>query len=304
MAFRSPTERSEQLARSWQANAVPWTNAVRGQVIASRRLGTDKAILQAIRERRPRTLLDVGCGEGWLIRTVATDGVDATGIDASDLLIEHARAGGGGRFMVCSYADVTENPEKVGADYDVIVLNFAIFEEESRPLLRALATRLSAGGVLIIQTVHPWSDTRSPSDTEPQRDTMTQSDTETQRDTASQCDTATPPDTATPLDTATQRNTSTQRDTATQRNPTTQRKPTTQPYENGWRTESFAGMDDFSEPMPWYFRTMASWVDLLSSSGYRIEQLREPLHPDSGIPMSLLLIGSAGAAEAVRSTIR
>lgn len=236
---------------------MPWTTAVRGQAIASRRLGTDKAILQAIRERRPRTLLDVGCGEGWLVRSAAIDGVDTTGIDASDLLIEHARAGGGGRFKVCSYADLTENPEKVGANYDVIVLNFALFEEESRPLLRALATRLSAGGVLIIQTVHPWSDTRTPSDT------ATQSETETQRDTA------TPPDTA------------------------TGRNPTTQPYENGWRTENFAWMDGFSEPMPWYFRTMASWVDLLSGGGYRIEQLREPLHPDSGIPMSLLLIASS-----------
>ncbi len=226
MAFRTPNERSEQLAHSWQANAVPWTNAVRKRAIASRRLGTDEAILQAIRERRPRTLLDVGCGEGWLVRAVANEGVDATGIDASDLLIEHARAEGGGRFEVCSYDEVTENPEVVPSEYDVVVLNFALFEEDSRPLLRALGTRLSARGVLIIQTKHPWSDTG------------------------------------------------------------------TGHYEDGWRTEKFADMEGFTEPMPWYFRTLASWVDLLNNSRYRIEQLREPAHPEFQLPMSLILVAA------------
>ena len=281
MAFQSPTERSEQLARSWQANAVPWTNAVRGQAIASRRLGTDQAILQAIRERRPRRLLDVGCGEGWLVRTLAIDGVDATGIDASAPLIEHARAGGGGRFMVCSYAEVSENPEKVGANHDVIALNFALFEEESRPLLRALATRLSAGGVLIIQTVHPWSASQTPCDSPMQDGAGTQGDAGTEADAWTQGDAGT------------------KADAGTQAGPATQRDTATQPYENGWRMENFAGIDGFSEPMPWYFRTMSSWVDLLSSSGYHIEQLREPLHPDSGVPMSLLLIASPGRTEAV-----
>jgi 2-polyprenyl-3-methyl-5-hydroxy-6-metoxy-1,4-benzoquinol methylase len=216
------TEQSRQLARSWQVNAQPWAKAVRSKSIASRRLATDNAILQAIRDRRPNRVLDMGCGEGWLVRSLAADGVQATGIDASVPLIESARAEGGGHFVVCSYAEVTEKPERVGSEYDVIVFNFALFEEEIAPLLDALQTQLSPGGVLLIHTLHPWSNIGQGS------------------------------------------------------------------YQDGWRTETFAAFEGFTEPMPWYFRTLGSWMELLRKSHYQVEQLREPAHPESHEPLSLL----------------
>ncbi len=61
-------------------------------------------------------------------------------------------------------------------------------------------------------------------------------------------------------------------------------------YRDGWRREDFAAFQsEFPEPMPWYFRTLESWCELLRRSGYRIEALREPAHPDTGEPLSLLL---------------
>lgn len=56
----------EQLSLSWQANADAWTAAVREQRIESRRQVTDAAILALA----PLRILDLGCGEGWLRRTV------------------------------------------------------------------------------------------------------------------------------------------------------------------------------------------------------------------------------------------
>jgi 2-polyprenyl-3-methyl-5-hydroxy-6-metoxy-1,4-benzoquinol methylase len=221
-------DQRDQLARSWQANAESWTRAVRSDAIASRRVATNDAILHAVRSRKPGSLLDVGCGEGWLVRALAAEGVRATGVDGTPALIEHARAEGGGRFEVCSYAELIEEPDRVGSGYDAIVLNFALFEEDITPLMRALRTRMSPAGALIIQTVHPWSD-----------------------------------------------------------------KGRGQ-YRDGWRTETFDGFEGFSEPMPWYFRTMSSWISSLKDSGYRLEQLSEPAHPESHEPLSLLLI--AGAA--------
>ena len=55
-----------ELAASWERNAANWTRVVREGLIPSRRAGTDAAILDAIAERAPRRLLDIGCGEGWL----------------------------------------------------------------------------------------------------------------------------------------------------------------------------------------------------------------------------------------------
>lgn len=217
-------DRTAQLTRSWEANAVAWTEAVRGGAIASRRLGTDAAIVHAILERRPRRVLDLGCGEGWLARELAGHGIEITGIDASAALVERARAAGGGTFHVCSYAALSTEPLSRGDSYDVIACNFALLEEDISPTLETLRARLAPDGALLIQTVHPW----------------------TARGDA--------------------------------------------PYRNGWRTETFTAFGPgFTDVMPWYFRTVESWVDILRQSGYLITSLREPVHPETGEPLSLLL---------------
>ncbi|WP_013334569.1 class I SAM-dependent methyltransferase [Gloeothece verrucosa] len=62
-------------------------------------------------------------------------------------------------------------------------------------------------------------------------------------------------------------------------------------YCDGWRTETFTGFGvGFTEAMPWYFRTLSSWVSLLRGSGYCIDKVHEPVHPNTGEPLSLLLV--------------
>ncbi|RJG14158.1 methyltransferase domain-containing protein [Pseudomonas cavernicola] len=62
-------------------------------------------------------------------------------------------------------------------------------------------------------------------------------------------------------------------------------------YQDGWRVETFAGFGEgFNEPMPWFFRTLESWLTLLAETGWRLQWLQEPLHPDSEQPVSLLLL--------------
>jgi len=62
------------------------------------------------------------------------------------------------------------------------------------------------------------------------------------------------------------------------------------PYVDGWREGSWAGFSsDFTDPAPWYFRTIGSWMAVLATSGFTISALQEPLHPDTGLPASLLI---------------
>lgn len=62
-------------------------------------------------------------------------------------------------------------------------------------------------------------------------------------------------------------------------------------YTDGWRTENFSGFGgQFPEPMPWFFRTLESWSGALADAGYRIQNLREPLHPETLRPLALLLV--------------
>jgi 2-polyprenyl-3-methyl-5-hydroxy-6-metoxy-1,4-benzoquinol methylase len=63
------------------------------------------------------------------------------------------------------------------------------------------------------------------------------------------------------------------------------------PYVDGWREGSWAGFDDdFSDPAPWYFRTMESWLQLLGESGFQTVKTHEPLHPATGRPASVIFI--------------
>jgi 2-polyprenyl-3-methyl-5-hydroxy-6-metoxy-1,4-benzoquinol methylase len=69
------------------------------------------------------------------------------------------------------------------------------------------------------------------------------------------------------------------------------------PYRDGWREETFHGMgSDFEATMPWYFRTLGSWVRELSGAGLAVVDIREPAYPGSDAePASLILVGSVHA---------
>ena len=54
------------ILQSWTANAAAWTKAVRNREIESRVRATDAAVIAAVADQKPRTVLDLGCGEGWL----------------------------------------------------------------------------------------------------------------------------------------------------------------------------------------------------------------------------------------------
>ena len=64
------------------------------------------------------------------------------------------------------------------------------------------------------------------------------------------------------------------------------------PYEDGWRTEDFRGMGEgFKTAMPWYFRTVGSWVTQVRLSGFELLECRETTDSDAR-PISLLLIAA------------
>lgn len=221
--------RDTEIIDAWHANAAPWTAAVRAGDIASRRLVTDGAIIDAVLSRTPRSVLDVGCGEGWLARALASHGVEVTGIDVVPALIEQARAAGGGRFSVASYEDLAAGRNHVMVD--AVVCNFSLIGRPSVDgLFASVRSLLQPGGSFIVQTLHPWSACGD-------------------------------------LD-----------------------------YAEGWRDGSWAGFGpDFAQPAPWYFRTLQSWLALFTASGLYVRELREPLHPATNKPASIIFIAEAAS---------
>jgi len=139
---------------SWKRNASPWTGAVRNGEIESRRLVTDRAILDAVLAFQPRSTLDLGCGEGWLAVALQEKGVKVTAVDAVPALVEAARQSGATDCRLLSYEAIAAGRLELRAD--AVVCNFSLLGKESvEGLLRAIPTLLQPDGHFIIQTLHP-----------------------------------------------------------------------------------------------------------------------------------------------------
>ena len=143
-----------QIQQSWCDNADAWSNAVRGNHIHSRVQLTNQAIIDAVLATQPASVLDLGCGEGWLSRALAETGCSVTGTDATLRLIELAQQKGGADYIHCDYQQLIARLQN--QRFDCIVFNFSLFGEQSvERLLSELHSYLNPGGRLIIQTLHP-----------------------------------------------------------------------------------------------------------------------------------------------------
>ena len=149
-----PDGRPGRILPSWDDNAAAWIEVVREGRLESRQAATDAAVIGAVVETAPRRVLDVGCGEGWLARTLGErHGIDAVGVDGCEALVAAARAAGV-TGHVADYQTLAREPLAFGR-FDTVVCNFSLLERELLPLLRALHALLEDDGRLVVQTVHP-----------------------------------------------------------------------------------------------------------------------------------------------------
>jgi 2-polyprenyl-3-methyl-5-hydroxy-6-metoxy-1,4-benzoquinol methylase len=146
-------DHEQQILDCWHQNADPWVDAIRHEEIASRVLATNLAIESAVVATGPASVIDVGCGEGWLVRRLLQRGIAARGLDVVPALVASATRQGG-EFAVASYDDIARGAAAWRAD--TVSCNFALIGKEStEQLLRGVPKLLKPGGRFVVQTLHP-----------------------------------------------------------------------------------------------------------------------------------------------------
>lgn len=222
----------DEIIDLWNSNASPWVDAVRQGRIESRRVATDAAVVQAVLEAKPGRVLDVGCGEGWLSRRLAQEGITVLGVDAVQSLVDSALAEPRPPQLAFETARIDDLAEARFSGFDLWVCNFSLFHpDDAVALVTAAAAHLQPGGHLVIQTLHANA-----------------SSTKT----------------------------------------------------DGWQPGNWGPCGTaFAEPIPWYFRTLESWLSLLWKHGFKGARVAEPKHPESGAALSYVI-----RAQASRSATR
>ena len=81
-------DKEQKIIDSWTVNATNWIEIIENNGIESRRLVTNQAIIDIVCMDNPATVLDLGCGEGWLSKELQHKGIEITGVDVINELIE------------------------------------------------------------------------------------------------------------------------------------------------------------------------------------------------------------------------
>lgn len=116
-------------------------------------------VIELIKKRSPRRILEVGCGSGVYLRCAAEGSADMSGIglEIDEAVVNQARKnlqlwGLSDRFQIV-YGDINRPPADITGNFDLVTLynNIYYFSEEDRPsLFLSLRKFMTPGGFLAI----------------------------------------------------------------------------------------------------------------------------------------------------------
>jgi ubiquinone/menaquinone biosynthesis C-methylase UbiE len=140
------------VSRYWSGRAARFDQGPSHGVLNEAQHQAWLALLHEVAGPPPLTVLDVGCGTGFLALRMAELGHTAVGIDlAEDMLATAQRKVEGSGLAVSFRRGDAEAPPHDGAPYDVILERHVIWTlPQPRAALRAWKALLKPGGQLIL----------------------------------------------------------------------------------------------------------------------------------------------------------
>ncbi len=152
---------TDEVKDSWDKAALAWAEFVRDGLDISREYLNNPGMFKILEDISGKKVLDLGCGEGYNTRILASKGANVTGIDYSDKMIALARE--------------EEERETLGIDYiqgnaaDIHMLRDDSFDivscfmvymdfEDIESVTKEVARVLKPGGFAAISMPHPCFD--------------------------------------------------------------------------------------------------------------------------------------------------
>jgi ubiquinone/menaquinone biosynthesis C-methylase UbiE len=161
------------VSRYWSGRAAGFDQGPSHGVLNEAQHHAWLALLREVAGSPPLTVLDAGCGTGFLAMRMAELGHTAVGIDLAEemLAIAQRKAEGSGLPVAFRRGDA-EAPPRDGAPYDVILERHVVWTlPQPREAMRAWKGLLKPGGLLILiegmfemsdRTVYPQLEAQLP----------------------------------------------------------------------------------------------------------------------------------------------
>jgi 2-polyprenyl-3-methyl-5-hydroxy-6-metoxy-1,4-benzoquinol methylase len=116
------------------------------------------AIAELLQLQKGQRLLDLPCGHGRIARRLAAMGAVVTGVDRSELFLEHARGDAAKHHVEVHYQRGDMRTISFDGEFDLVVNWFTSFGYEDDYTLRTMLTRmhraLVPGGRLLLETLN------------------------------------------------------------------------------------------------------------------------------------------------------
>lgn len=149
--------KSEYLFSSWLRQADRWIDLLSEPTQSINKLNSDKNLLKILELKSPKSVLDLGCSDGFLVDYFAKKGLHAVGVDTIEEFIEFAKTSKNGTFLHCDTTNELPNIKELHTlNFDLVVLNHGVFiSDDLQSTLLFIKKLLVDDGEVIIQSIHP-----------------------------------------------------------------------------------------------------------------------------------------------------